>query len=124
MAHQGSKLPLPEPTVRLLKALLSKDPASRPRTGREVADLCQIRLQGVQSGVLPGRNSIARDTSGLTESSTFQRLGNFMEKNLGSRVSEYQGQRVLHTTGKERVLIWTLAIAFLTGCVFAYLSSK
>jgi serine/threonine protein kinase len=125
MAHQGSKLPLPEPTVRLLKALLAKDPALRPRTGREVADLCQMRLQGVQSGVLPGRNFAAtRDTSGLSDSSTFQRLGHFMEKNLGSRITEYQGQRVLHTTGKERLLIWALAIAFLAGCVFAYLSSR
>jgi hypothetical protein len=79
---------------------------------------------GVQSGVLPGRRSEAGyDTSGLSDSSTFQRLGQFMERNLGSRVSEYQGHRVLHTTGRERVIIWALAIVFLAGCVIAYLSS-
>ncbi|GEM_PF-2141096 len=122
--QQGVKTPLPEATVRLLKALLTKDPILRPKSGREVADLCQIRLQSVQSGVLPGRNPVAaRDPGSLSDSSTFGRLGHFMERNLGSRVSEYQGQRVLHTTGKERILIWVLAIAFLVGCVVAYIAS-
>jgi eukaryotic-like serine/threonine-protein kinase len=122
--YQGNKLPLPEPTVRLLKALLAKDPALRPRTGREVADLCQLRLQTVQSGAFQANGSEAgRETSGLSDSSTFQRLGDFMERNLGSRVSEYQGRRVMHTTGGERILIWALAIMFLAGCVIAYLNS-
>lgn len=121
----GQKSALPEPTVKLLKAMLAKDPALRPRTGREVADLCQIRLQSVQSGVLPGRKYDGQyDTSGLTDSSTFHRLGQFMERNLGSRVSEYQGHKVMHTTGKERILVWALAILFLTGCVIAYMSSR
>jgi serine/threonine protein kinase len=121
----GQKTALPEPTIKLLKALLAKDPALRPRSGREVADLCQIRLQGVQSGVLPGRKYDAqRDASGQSDSSTFQRLGHFMERNLGSRVSEYQGRQVMHTSGKERLIIWALAILFLVGCVVAFLSSK
>jgi hypothetical protein len=121
----GHKTSLPEPTVSLLKALLAKDPAVRPRSGREVADLCQIRLQSVQTGVLPGRKYDGqRDVSGLSDSSTFHRLGQFMERNLGSKVSEYQGRRVLHTSGKERVIIWVLALVFLMGCLFAYLSSK
>ena len=121
----GQKSLLPEPTVKLIKALLAKDPALRPRSGREVADLCQIRLQSVQTGVLPGRKYDAHmDTSGLTDSSTFHRLGQFMERNLGSRVSEYQGRQVLHTSGKERIIIWALALLFLVGCVFAYLSSR
>jgi hypothetical protein len=47
-----------------------------------------------------------------------------MEKNLGSRTSEYQGHRVTHTTGKERLLIWGLAIVFLAGCLAAYFSSR
>ena len=118
------RTPLPEPTIRLLKTLLAKDPALRPRTGREVADLCQIRLQAAHAGMAYAHGADARDYGSLTESSTFQRLGHFMERNLGSRISEYQGHRVLHTTGKERLLIWAMAIVFLGGCLIAYFSSR
>lgn len=124
----GAKAPLPEGTVKLLKALLAKDPALRPRTGREVADLCNLRLQSVQTGIAYGgdteRDLRGRETRHLTDSSTFQRLGQFMERNLGSSVSEYQGRRVLHTTGRERVVIWALAVVFLGGAVAAWLTAR
>ena len=123
--QQGVKTPLPEPIIRLLRALLAKDPALRPKTGREVSDLCQIRLQGVQGGALQaGGSDSLREPGGLSDSSTFHRLSHFMERNLGSRVSEYQGRRVLHTTGRERMLIWALAILFLGGALTAYLTSQ
>jgi serine/threonine protein kinase len=120
----GAKVPLPEGTVKLLKALLAKDPAQRPRTGREVAELCQVRLQGVQAGSSFQGAEAPRDARHLADSSTFQRLGQFMERNLGSSISDYQGRRVLHTTGRERVLIWILAAVFLGGALAAYLTSR
>jgi eukaryotic-like serine/threonine-protein kinase len=120
---QANKVPMPELTVRLLKGLLAKDPALRIRTCREAADLCQVRLQNSQVGSMAVDAADGRDYKGLTDSSTFQRLGHFMERNLGSKISEYQGRRVLHTTATERVLIWALALIFLMGCLLAYLSS-
>jgi eukaryotic-like serine/threonine-protein kinase len=120
----GAKIPLPEGTVKLLRALLAKDPAQRPRTGREVAELCQVRLQSVQSGTAFRGAEAPRDARHLADSSTFQRLGQFMERNLGSSISDYQGRRVLHTTGRERVLIWILAAVFLGGAIAAYLTSR
>jgi eukaryotic-like serine/threonine-protein kinase len=120
----GAKVPLPEGTVKLLKALLAKDPAQRPRTGREVAELCEVRLQSVRTGTAFQGAEAPRDARHLAESSTFQRLGQFMGRNLGSSVSDYQGRRVLHTTGRERVLIWILAAVFLGGAVAAYLTSR
>ena len=123
--HQGVRSQLPEATMRLLKALLAKDPAQRPRTGRELADLCQIRLQATHAGMAYAHGADAsRDYGSLADSSTFQRLGQFMERNLGSRTSEYQGHRVMHTTGKERLLIWALAALFLGGALIAYFSSR
>jgi serine/threonine protein kinase len=124
----GAKLPLPEGTVKLMRSLLAKDPALRPRNGREVAELCHIRLQSVQSSVQSGAafqgGEASRDARHLADSSTFQRLGQFMERNLGSSISDYQGRRVLHTTGRERILIWILAAVFLGGAVAAYLTSR
>jgi serine/threonine-protein kinase len=121
----SAKSPLPEGTVKLLKAMLAKDPALRPRTGREVAELCQLRLQGVQSGSAFNAGTEApREARHLADSSTFQRLGQFMERNLGSSVSEYQGRQVMHTTGRERVLIWILAAVFLGGALAAYVASR
>ena len=124
VTQNGSKVALPEGTVKLLRAMLARDPALRPRTGREVAELCHLRLQSVQAGVAYGGSEAPRDARNLAESSTFQRLGQFMERNLGSSVSEYQGRRVLHTTGRERVLIWILAAVFLGGAIAAYVASR
>lgn len=126
LSQLGVKPQLPEPTIRLLRGLLAKDPAMRPKTGREVAELCQIRLQGTHVGskALTDGFGQAKDYRGLTDSSTFQRLGHFMERNLGSRTSEYQGRQVLHTSTRERLLIWALAGLFLGGCIFTYLSSR
>lgn len=123
----GAKAPLPEGTVKLLKALLAKEPALRPRTGREVADLCHIRLQSVQAGLAYGGDPgdlRGREARHLADSSTFQRLGQFMERNLGSNISEYQGRRVLHTTGRERMMVWALAALFLGGAMAAWLTSR
>jgi serine/threonine-protein kinase len=120
----GAKAPLPEGTVKLLRALLAKDPALRPRTGREVAELCQVRLQSVQTATAFQGGEAPREARHLADSSSFQRLGQFMERNLGSSISDYQGRRVLHTTGRERVLIWILAAVFLGGAVAAYLTSR
>jgi serine/threonine-protein kinase len=120
----GARIALPDATVAILKTLLAKDPMARPRNGREVAELCQARLQNVRNGGAFAVPAAARDTRRLAESGTFQRLGQFMERNLGSSVSEYQGRRVLHTTGRERVLIWILAGLFLSGAVAAYLASR
>jgi len=124
IAVGSAKAPLPEGTVKLLRALLAKDPTVRPRTGREVAELCQLRLQSVKSGAAFANAEAPRDARHLAESSTFQRLGQFMERNLGSSVSEYQGRQVLHTTGRERILIWILAAVFLGGAIAAYLASR
>ena len=119
-----AKIHLTEGTVKLMRALLAKDPSLRPRNWREVAELCQVRLQSVQSGAAFQGSEAPRDARHLADSSTFQRLGQFMERNLGSSISDYQGRRVLHTTGRERILIWILAAVFLGGAVAAYLSSR
>ncbi len=121
----GSHIAFTPGTLRLLKHLLSKKAEDRPASCRDVVELVQIRLREIRglAPVGPGSESLRR-AENLVDSSTFKKLGEFMEKNLGSRTSEYQGKTVVHTTGRERFLVWVLLAAFLVGLVVVYLKMR
>ncbi len=109
-------------TQKLLKVLLAKKPADRPPSCRDVVELVQARLREIRGIPQPGPSSeIMRRTNSLAESSSFRKMGEFLDKNLGSRTSEYQGKTVVHTTGRERLLVWALLGAFVVGLVIVYL---
>lgn len=123
--RQGIKAPLPEPTVAILRALLAKEPRHRPESCAAVSKLCHDRLRSLAGGAPSALVGDRVRTSGLAgESSTFGRIGQFMEKNLGSRSSEYQGRQVVHTTGRERLLIWAMLAVFVGGCLAAYMYAR
>jgi serine/threonine-protein kinase len=106
----------------LLRALLAKKPESRPRSCAEVASLCQARLVELHGGAprsAAGSASMAPDAN--SESSAVRKLTRFMERNLGSASSEYQGRKVMHTTGRERVVVWALLLLLVAGAIAAYL---
>ncbi len=113
----GEKVTVSEPTLNIIRALLAKDREKRPASCREVTDLCQMRLRefhGAEPSRPSGNGTYAAST--LTESSHFHKISAFLEKNLGSRTSEYQGKTVLHTTGRERLIVWALTgLFFLSG---------
>ena len=114
--------PLPEPTVRLLRCLLAKDAALRPKSGRSGGTV-PIRLQGTHVGSSDG----IRPWEGLPGSRRLEHLpasGPLHGAEPRIAHERIPGRRVLHTTTRERMLIWVLAALFLGGCIFAYLSSR
>jgi eukaryotic-like serine/threonine-protein kinase len=120
---QANGMPLFAPsTQKLLKHLMAKKAGERPASCRDVVELVQARLRELRGGsAAPMGSETFKRTSHLAESSSFRKVGEFLDKNLGSRTSEYQGKVVVHTTGRERLLVWLLLSAFLVGLVLVYL---
>jgi serine/threonine-protein kinase len=117
----GKEAPMPPGLVALLKTLLAKKPADRPRDCAKVVELCQARLAELKGGspqVAADRGVGGRPED--SESSTFRKISQFMEKNLGGTASEYQGKSVVHTSGRERIVIWILLALFVLIFIAAY----
>jgi hypothetical protein len=124
---QGSQAPMPPGLVALLKALLAKRPEDRPAGCAQVLALCQARVAELRSGAAQARTGFAGAASlaeRAPESSTFRRISGFMERNLGSATSEYQGRQVVHTTRSERLIVWVLLVAFVVGFLTLYFSLR
>jgi serine/threonine-protein kinase len=121
---QGNAAMMPAGLADLLRTLLAKKPEARPKSCSEVVRLCQARIAELKGGAPQAVGGPRRGQDGSQESSTFRRLTQFMEKNLGGASSEYQGKKVMHTTSRERVVVWILLILFLSGFIASYIYLK
>ena len=121
----GKTIPMPPGLIALLRALLAKKPEARPRDCGQVVELCQARLAELRGGSPQLAADRARATrEGDSESSAFRKLSQFMEKNLGATSSEYQGKSVVHTTSRERRIIWGLLVFFVLFFVISYFLTR
>lgn len=112
-------------TQKLIKNLMAKKPEDRPPSCREVVELAHARLRELRGQAPMGPSSeVLRRTANLADSSSFRKMGELLNNNLGSRTSEYQGKTVVHTTGRERLVVWLLLLAFIVGLVLVYLRMR
>jgi eukaryotic-like serine/threonine-protein kinase len=105
----------------LLKGMLAKKPQERIRSCIDLKQICKARikeLNGTPSAIkgIP----VPRASELHNDSSTFKKISLLLEDKLGSKTSEYQGQTVMHTTLRERFVIWALLVTFVIGCGIAY----
>jgi eukaryotic-like serine/threonine-protein kinase len=116
-------------TLKLVKLMMAKKAEDRPASCREVVELAHARLRELR-GLAPGQtysgpsSESLRRTDHLADSSSFRKMGELLDRNLGSRTSEYQGKTVVHTTGRERLVIWLLLVAFIVGLLLVYLRMR
>lgn len=122
---KGVPTPMPAGLVKLLRAMLAKKPEGRLANCADVVAACQARIAELRGGApqAQGTGSGAAYEA-LSESSTFRKITLLMERNLGSASSEYQGRKVVHTTGRERVMVWILLVLFVAGFIAAYILLK
>jgi len=102
-----------EGTMAILKRLLEKDPSRRFQDAASVADACRQMLSGMSrasSGTRPGRTT-------PTESEADSRgVLSRMESRLEASTI-HGGRRILHTTGRERILLWVLLLLLVAGAL-------
>lgn len=99
-------------TLALIRRLLEKRPERRPPSAGAVVEACRLlitRLEGSSSKIhLRGGDS-----------SEF-RLRKALEAGFGSTSSVHDGAKILHTTGRERLLVWGMLAGLLAAAAAGF----
>ena len=83
-----------------------------------MADLRRI-ITGVHNRNRTGSTNAATGSGSAT--SDFRNIVGFLESRLGGTSSEIDGKKVVHTTTRERVLVWLLLGGMMTIAVTGYM---
>lgn len=103
---------LPDPGVlALVRRLLEKKPQRRPPSATAVIEACRLVLAR-----LDGSGSRIPTESG---SSSELRLRKALAAGLGSTTSLQDGKRIVHTTGRERLMVWGMLAGLLAAALAA-----
>ncbi len=124
--HMGGKarFELPtgcsKPTIAIIKKLMQPHREQRYQHAREVvADLRRI-ITGTHSKKNNGSSSAATGSGSGSATSDFKNIVGFLETRLGGTSSEVDGKKVVHTTTRERVLVWLLLGGMLAVTITGY----
>lgn len=109
-----------KPTIAIIKKLMQPHREQRYQHAREVvADLRRI-ITGAHSRGKTGSSSAATGNGSGSGASDFRNIVGFLESRLGGTSSEVDGKTVVHTTTRERVLVWLLLSGMMTVAIIGY----
>ena len=110
--------------VRILRKLMAHAPEDRFQSmgaaASEMRRLLQTRMRKARSHTAATSKSSQASGSNSTDFSGF---GAFLESRMGSYTSEHDGGQVVHTTFRERMLVWALLAGVVIVIVMGYLAS-
>jgi serine/threonine protein kinase len=105
-------------TRGLLRKLLEKRPEKRPESAADVVATCRsIHAK------LEGRSSRESDGQRVADSAD-SRFRKALVGQFGASVSVEGGRRILHTTLKERVMVWALLALVVAAAIGGWLASR
>jgi serine/threonine protein kinase len=111
-----------KPTVAIIQKLMQPHREQRYQHAREVvADLRRI-ITGVHNRGKTGSSgsSSSGGTGSGSGASDFRNIVGFLESRLGGTSSEVDGKKVVHTTTRERVLVWLMLAGMLTVAITGF----
>ena len=112
-APEGGYVPS-GPVVQLVRRLMEKDPLRRIQTSAEVVEECR-RILFAMDGKRPPVGEEPDTGNGSDSKGMVRRMEGWLEAS-----SLLDGKRVLHTTGKERILLWALLALLVGGAVASW----
>jgi eukaryotic-like serine/threonine-protein kinase len=104
------------PTMALLRLLLQKRPDRRIGSAAAVVEACRDALARLEGS----RDSVERSGHDSADS----RLRRSLTGQFGNASSVQGGKRILHTTGKERVLLWFLLAGIAAAAIASWLAMR
>lgn len=108
-----------KPTIAIIKKLMQPHREQRYQHAREiVADLRRI-ITGAHSRGKTGSSSSATGSSG-SGASDFRNIVGFLESRLGGTSSEIDGKKVVHTTTRERLLVWLMLVGMFSVAIIGF----
>jgi serine/threonine-protein kinase len=104
--HLGADLgKIPEGSRHILSRLLDKEPRLRVGSARELREMLRARVNQIDSSRLPGSGS--RSGSLTRTHGSDSRLVERLERHLATE-SVADGKTIVHTTGRERIIVGIL----------------
>jgi len=116
--------------LRILKKLMAHAPEDRYQSmaaaAADIRRLLQVRQRKARrkagGGPSSGSGSGSAGTSPSGSSTDFSGFATFLESRLGSYTSEHDGGQVIHTTLRERVMVWILLAGVTAIAIGGYLA--
>lgn len=110
-----------KPTIAIIRKLMQPHREQRYQHAREiVADLRRI-ITGAHSRGKTGSSSSTTGSSGSgSGASDFRNIVGFLESRLGGTSSEVDGKKVVHTTTRERVLVWLMLAGMFAVAIIGF----
>jgi eukaryotic-like serine/threonine-protein kinase len=107
-------------TVAIIAKLMEINREKRYQNAREVVVDLRRCIQGGTGKTKAGGTSSINSSN---TSSEFKNIFGFIENSLGAKSSEMNGKKVVHTTSRERLIVWLLLAAVLAIAIVGYVSS-
>lgn len=107
-------------TVALVRKLMAHDPADRPASA--LAALAEARR--LLGGTGPVRREGQAARTEQQGSSELLGLVRVIERGLAANTSERGGERIVHTTARERLLVWLLLGGVLTAAIAGFVMTR
>jgi serine/threonine-protein kinase len=104
-------------TMTILRRLMEKDPAKRFQSAALVAEACRQMLADMARASAGADRGPSRAADSGSDS---QGLLRRMESRLEASTIQ-GGRRILHTTGRERILLWILLLSLVAGAVAGWI---
>jgi serine/threonine protein kinase len=106
-------------TIAIVRKLMQPHREQRYQHAREVvADVRRIVTSQRSGG--KGKGSSTSATGSGSGSSDFKNIVGFLEQSLGGTSSEIDGKTVVHTTTRERLLVWLMLGGMLVVAITGY----
>lgn len=104
------------PTMTLLRQLLQKRPDRRIGSASEVVEACRSALARLEGS----RDSVER--SGFDSGDS--KLRRSLTGQFGDASSVQAGRQILHTTGRERLLVWLLLAGIVVAAIAFWIAMR
>lgn len=110
-----------KPTIAIIKKLMQPHREQRYQHAREiVADLRRIITGAHSRGKTGSSSSATGSSSSGSGASDFRNIVGFLESRLGGTSSEVDGKKVVHTTTRERLLVWLMLVGMFAVAIIGF----
>lgn len=95
----------------VVKKLMAPDPRARAQSAEQLLQMLGARTSARPAAGAPSPGGAPREPGTRTSSDDFSSLARFFEDRFSGRFSEHPEGRVVHSTMRERMVVWALLAA-------------
>jgi len=106
-------------TIAIIRRLMAHEANDRYSDAEAVVAEARHLLHGNKNGKGKGKGKGSKSATASGSSELFG-LTRLIEKGLGASTSEKGGERIVHTTSRERILVWLILIGIVALAIIGF----